>query len=48
VETTFIVQGAHMKLPASFNTMPVVWLSLGNQIIIIGKLVKTYPFAISI
>ena len=36
VETTFIVQGAHMKLPASFQRMPVVWLSLGNQIIIIG------------
>ncbi|UJR14010.1 hypothetical protein I4U23_001009 [Adineta vaga] len=35
VETTFIVQGAHMKLPTSFRRMPVVWLSLANQIIII-------------
>lgn len=35
VETTFIVQGAHMKLPAQFEKMPVVWLSLVNQIIII-------------
>ncbi|CAF2599209.1 unnamed protein product [Rotaria sp. Silwood2] len=35
VETTFIVQGAHMKLPSFFKEMPVVWLSLGNQIIII-------------
>lgn len=26
-----------MKLPASFEQMPVVWLSLGNQIIIIGE-----------
>ena len=37
VETTFIVQGAHMKLPTSFDRLPVVWLSLGNQIIIIGR-----------
>ncbi|CAF3686742.1 unnamed protein product [Rotaria sp. Silwood1] len=35
VETTFIVQGAHMKLPTFFKEMPVVWLSLGNQLIII-------------
>lgn len=35
VETTFIVQGAHMRLPGNFQAMPVVWLSLGNQIIII-------------
>ncbi|CAF0972504.1 unnamed protein product [Adineta ricciae] len=35
VETTFIVQGAHMKLPTSFKRMPVVWLSLANQMIII-------------
>ncbi|CAF1488802.1 unnamed protein product [Adineta steineri] len=35
VETTFIVQGAHMKLPTSFKKMPVIWLSLANQIIII-------------
>lgn len=35
VETTFIVQGAHMRLPKAFRDMPVVWLSLGNQIIII-------------
>ncbi|CAF4006844.1 unnamed protein product [Rotaria sordida] len=35
VETTFIVQGAHMKLPNYFTKMPVVWLSLGNQLIII-------------
>jgi hypothetical protein len=44
VETTFIVQGAHMKLTTSFKGMPVVWLSLGNQIIIIGELVKEYSF----
>ena len=37
VETTFIVQGAHMKLPTAFDKLPVVWLSLGNQIIIIGR-----------
>jgi solute carrier family 15 (peptide/histidine transporter), member 3/4 len=37
VETTFIVQGAHMKLPTTFDKLPVVWLSLGNQIIIIGR-----------
>ena len=27
-----------MRLPTTFEEMPVVWLSLGNQIIIIGKL----------
>lgn len=38
VETTFVVQGAHMQLPTTFTDMPVVWLSLGNQIVIIGQL----------
>ena len=37
VETTFVVQGAHMRLPARFKDMPVIWLSLANQVIIIGE-----------
>ncbi|CAF1563409.1 unnamed protein product [Rotaria magnacalcarata] len=45
VETTFIVQGAHMKLPTFFKEMPVVWLSLGNQIIIIVTIFFLNAFA---
>ncbi|CAF4613781.1 unnamed protein product [Rotaria sp. Silwood1] len=36
--TTFIIQGVHMRIPllqSHINHMPVVWLSLGDQIIII-------------
>ncbi|CAF5169539.1 unnamed protein product, partial [Rotaria magnacalcarata] len=37
-DTTFILQGAHMKIPAfqsNINRMPIVWLSLPDQGIII-------------
>ncbi|CAF4454763.1 unnamed protein product, partial [Adineta steineri] len=41
IETTFLVQGVHMKVIKFFRTdrgdhyMPVIWLSLGDQMIII-------------
>ncbi|UJR14008.1 hypothetical protein I4U23_001008 [Adineta vaga] len=41
IETTFLVQGVHMKVMKFFRTdqgihyMPVIWLSLGDQMIII-------------
>ncbi|CAF3436200.1 unnamed protein product [Rotaria socialis] len=37
-DTTFILQGVHMKIPAfqsNINRMPIVWLSLTDQVIII-------------
>jgi len=42
-ETTFIVQGVHMEIPRlkldAINldhTMPLIWLSLADQIVIIS------------
>lgn len=50
IETSFLIQGLHMRLETIYGTdhdehkMPIIWLSLGDQLIIIVTIFLSHKF----